>query len=68
MPTRDDRIKAIITEALRDYHPKRRHPCQVAADRLGDHLMRYPEAFDGAARDDIAYIRHILLDIAGDET
>ena len=42
----------------------RRHPCEVTADRLGDHLDKYPDDFDGATRDDVGYLRHILQSIA----
>lgn len=41
----------------------RRHPCEVTADRLMDHLERYvPE--DGGLRDEIGRVRQWLLDIA----
>jgi hypothetical protein len=43
----------------------RRHPCEVTADRLLDHLERYPEKFDGKARDAIGEIRFLLQEIAG---
>lgn len=42
----------------------RRHPAEVTADRLQDALDRWPDAFDGRARDDISFIRHILQCIA----
>jgi len=45
----------------------RRHPCEVTADRLGDHLAKYPDDFDGATRDDIGHLRHILQSIADRE-
>lgn len=61
------RINKAIRTALTGFHAPRRHPCEVTADRLGDHLDRYPEAFDGATRDDIGHLRHILQDIAESE-
>ncbi|WP_237101376.1 hypothetical protein [Nonomuraea sp. MG754425] len=42
----------------------RRHPAEVTADRLANALERWPDAFDGVARDKVASIRTILLDIA----
>jgi len=42
----------------------KRHPCEVTADRLLADLERYPDAFDGAARDEVGHIRHILHCIA----
>jgi hypothetical protein len=51
--TESERVHAVITRALRESRSTRRHPCEVTADRLGDHLDRYPEDFDGATRDDI---------------
>jgi hypothetical protein len=60
----NDRVHAAITAALREAPGGRRHPCEVTADRLGDHLDRYPDAFDGADRDRVAVIRHVLQDIA----
>lgn len=44
----------------------KRHPCEVTADRLLDHLEKYPERFNGTARDEIAHIRFLLQEIAGD--
>jgi hypothetical protein len=42
----------------------RRHPAEVTSDRLADALDKWPERFDGHARDEIAHIRRILEDIA----
>lgn len=42
----------------------RRHPAEVTADRLAEALDRWPDRFDGQRRDDIAGLRHILLNIA----
>jgi hypothetical protein len=42
----------------------RRHPAEVTADRLGDALDRWPDAFDGAERDAIGLIIHRLQQIA----
>jgi hypothetical protein len=62
------RVNAAITEALRGFKSsERRHRCEVTADRIGDDLARYPDAFDGAARDAIGLIRHILQNIAESE-
>lgn len=55
---------AALTDALRGFRSPRRHPAEVTADRLGDHLDKWPDAFDGADRDAIAHIRHVLQQIA----
>ena len=57
-------LNKVITEGLRGFKSGPRHRCEVTADRLGDDLDRYPDAFDGEARDAIGLIRHILQDIA----
>jgi hypothetical protein len=67
-PERARRVNAAITESLKGFKSGRRHRCEVTADRLGDDLMRYPDAFDGKARDAIGLIRFILQDIATRET
>jgi len=36
--------------------PKRRHPAQVTADRLGNHVETYYDFMDGADRDDISRV------------
>jgi hypothetical protein len=54
MPTR---IKPIA-------YRRRSHPCEITADRLGDHMQRYHEKLDGSERDEFSRVRHILLDIA----
>jgi hypothetical protein len=59
-----DRIRKVIDEHMKGYRGPKRHRCEVTADRLGDDLARYPDAFDGAARDAIGLIRHILQNIA----
>jgi hypothetical protein len=41
----------------------RRHPCDVTADRLLNHLEKYPEKFDGSDRDAVAKVRFILHQI-----
>jgi hypothetical protein len=64
MDEKDKRVGDVIATHLRAYKSPRRHRCEVTADRLGDDLNRYPDAFDGAARDAIALIRHILQNIA----
>lgn len=43
---------------------ERRHPCEVTADRLLEHLERYPNRFDGKTRDEISRIRFVLQCIA----
>lgn len=58
------RVRALITTALRESKATKRHRCEVTADRLADDLDRYPEDFDGEARDAIGYLRHILQNIA----
>lgn len=57
-------LNDIITKHLRGFKAGPRHRCEVTADRLGDDLQRYPDAFDGEARDAIGLVRHILQDIA----
>jgi hypothetical protein len=42
----------------------RRHPAEVTADRLGDHLDRWFARSDGATRDAIGRVRAWLDDIA----
>ena len=42
----------------------RRHPADVTADRLGDALDKWPDAFDGGDRDMIGQLIHILRTIA----
>ncbi|MEV1170830.1 hypothetical protein [Nonomuraea sp. NPDC049784] len=42
----------------------RRHPAEVTSDRLGDALDKWPNDFDGQARDAVAFIRQILENIA----
>ncbi len=55
------RVRAVIRTALRDAPTKgRRHPAEVTADRLGDHLIRYGDDLDGATRDAFALVRHVL--------
>jgi hypothetical protein len=49
------------------YYGKRRHPCEVTADRLGDHLEHWPEKWDGAERDALALVRFVLQQIADGE-
>lgn len=61
------RVNALITESLREFKSGRRHPCEVTADRIADHLDKYPDDFDGEVRDAIGYLRHILQDIADRE-
>lgn len=48
--------------SFRQRHP--RHPAEVTADRLAEATEKWPDAFDGDARDMVAQIRHILNDIA----
>jgi hypothetical protein len=67
MATESARVSAIITNALRESKSTKRHPCEVTADRIGDHLDKYPEDFDGATRDDVGHLRHILQNIADRE-
>jgi hypothetical protein len=61
------RVNAVITEALRGFKSGPRHRCEVTADRLGEDLRKYPDAFDGQARDAIGLLRHILQEIAASE-
>lgn len=42
----------------------RRHPAEVTADRLGDHLDRYFDKTDGSMRDAISRVRAWLDEIA----
>lgn len=43
-PERTRLVNAAITESLKSFKSGRRR-CEVTADRLGDDLMRYPDAF-----------------------
>jgi hypothetical protein len=61
------RLKKVISEQLLGFKPGPRHPCEVTADRLADHLDKYPDDFDGASRDDIGHLRYILQSIADRE-
>lgn len=61
------RVNAVIKKALRESRQTRRHPAEVTADRLADTMDRYPDDFDGSARDDIAHIRFLLQEIADRE-
>jgi hypothetical protein len=60
----NERVNKVISKHLDGFKSGPRHRCEVTADRLGDDLTRYPDAFDGAARDAVALVRHILQDIA----
>lgn len=42
----------------------RRHPCEVTADRLAEHMERWPKAFSDADCDKVAEIRYVLERIA----
>lgn len=42
----------------------RRHPADVTADRLSDHVTQWNEKFSGAELDDISFIIHALREIA----
>lgn len=44
----------------------RRHPAEVTADRLGDHLEKWFDTTDGALRDEISHVRHWLQERAED--
>lgn len=54
----------IITEALRKFDAGKRHPCEVTADRLGDHLDRYGARITPDNRDLIAQVRFLLQQLA----
>lgn len=41
-----------------------RHPAEITADRLGDHLDRWYDKTDGSMRDAISRVRAWLDDIA----
>ena len=43
---------------------ERRHPAEVTAERLLDHLERWFDSTDGELRDEISHVRHWLLTIA----
>jgi len=42
----------------------RRHPAQVTADRLGDHVETYCDFMDGSERDDFSRVIVVLEQIA----
>jgi hypothetical protein len=44
-----------------------RHPAEVTADRLGDHVTKWSEKFTADERDEIGHIIHALNQIAGGE-
>lgn len=44
-----------------------RHPAEVTADRLIEDLERWPDKWDGAERDAVALVRHVLHQIADGE-
>lgn len=46
---------------------ERRHPLEVTADRLGDHIERYSDHFDGSDRDEISHVIYMLRTIAEKE-
>ena len=47
----------------------RRHPAEVTLIRLAEALEKWPDAFDGAARDEVSHIIDILDRIAeGEDT
>lgn len=43
---------------------KRRHPCEVTADRLLSHLEKYFDETDGELRDAVGLVRSWLFEIA----
>lgn len=66
-PERAARVKAVITAALKESRKtdrSRTHPAIVTAARLADALNKWPGAFDGAARDEVGHLVHILNNIA----
>ena len=65
---RNARVGAIIQKHLGAARAAgtihRRHPAEVTSDRLAAALEKWPERFDGEARDEIAHIRSLLEEIA----
>lgn len=65
---RDEAVRGILGRAVAEYRgshaSERRHPAQVTADRLADALDKWYEHFDGADRDAVARVRHVLIEIA----
>lgn len=59
-PEQRNAVRDVISEHLRAAPSTRRHPCEVTADRLGDHLTRYGDELPGVDRDAIARVRFIL--------
>jgi hypothetical protein len=43
---------------------RRRHPAEVTLVRLAEALEKWPDSFDGATRDEVSHIIHILDQIA----
>ena len=43
---------------------RRRHPCEVTADRLAEHYERYYDHMTGSDRDQLSQVRHMLQQIA----
>ena len=46
----------------------RRHPCEVTADRLGDHYERYYDRMTGSEREQLSQVKYTLEQLArGDD-
>lgn len=45
----------------------KRHPAEVTADRLAEHIDKYHDKLDGAERDEMSRVRFILYEIAEGE-
>lgn len=56
-------VRSLIAERTKAYR-YRRHPAEVTADRLRDALDKWPDQFDGAARDAIGLLIFTLEQIA----
>lgn len=63
-PAQKRAVASAIREHLRAAPRTRRHPCEVTADRLGDHLDRFGQDLPGEDRDAIARIRFVLQEWA----
>jgi hypothetical protein len=62
-----EQVNALITAALKASHRKRRHPTDVTADRLAEHVEQYHARLSPADRDEFGHVIYLLRTIAGDE-
>lgn len=50
---------------VKKWHQRdRRHPLEVTADRLGDHMEKHYDQMTGTERDEFSHVRFVLQEIA----